>query len=276
MQGVQLNWSSPEILQDWTLHIDCRKARWNKNLRRVEFKESLVWKLLWLFHNAFYISYQVFVWFRWFQQMKAGAQMTSPRVMGTLYIACSYTVIPIVQYGILKSYGQHHIWINGYIHYVNDFRDRQVKKRTSWNDNFEVSEHWLVALNVTIVFLGLVFILDSMSVITGPDEPYFLTSLLHDPKSTELITILKILPIHLYIWVHQQAVLLFFFVAALGHITSVQYVLQNMQCSIKWNSPDDPFNAITVNSDCRVFAGEYRGLQRLQEFYNSLWGGVNV
>ncbi|CAG7823158.1 unnamed protein product, partial [Allacma fusca] len=99
--------------------------------------------------------------------------MTSPRVMGTLYIACSYTVIPIVQYGILKSYGQHHIWINGYIHYVTDFRDRHVKKRTSRNDTFEASEYWLVALNAIIIFFGLVLILDSVSVITGPNEPVF-------------------------------------------------------------------------------------------------------
>ncbi|CAG7724090.1 unnamed protein product [Allacma fusca] len=200
---------------------------WNNDLNKVEYNPSYR-KFIWYTNNVVNLSYLVFVYVRWIQQLLSGVNLTSPSVMGTLYIACSYSVVLVVQNGIWKNYGLHHIWINSFLDLTAEFQDTDHKDKTSMNRKQD-PDAWLGFPKKLFFCFPIVMALDSLSVIGAPDEPYFLTSLLSEPKSQPKIALLPILAIHIYIWVHQQSSAYFFVTFVLGHVSGMERALQNME-----------------------------------------------
>ena len=96
--------------------------KWNDKTHKVEFDDSLVRKILWCIHNWMYIGYEFYVLIRWIIVAFFLESPTTPTALGTMYVVLSYNYTLAIQFSLWRHYGQHHIWINIFLEYFDEFQ----------------------------------------------------------------------------------------------------------------------------------------------------------
>ncbi|CAG7656222.1 unnamed protein product [Allacma fusca] len=197
---------------------------------------------------------------------------SSPKAVGTFYIMTSYWILMAGQYSVSKFYGEHHIWINNFLDFLKDIQQHQKHSLSKLSDGYTTCQNFLIL----VIF---VFIADVWSCWTLPDAPFYISSMMPNPKILSKLELFPFVCLHIWIWAHQWSTMFFHVNTLVPYLVGLKNSLNILRFRIAEGTEEleyEPPNSSHAEMQTKSFGKYFRQMEVLNVVSNKLWSTANA